>query len=147
MRRRTSGFGIPTIKKQCPIKSTLCTCFPMKNSMYYSRCINILPMTNAFTHIISFLFTHPIHSLQSFPNCNFISSYVKEKNLLFLEVWVLGLAIHYNYNGQKFREMRISHYIMRNLISRNIQCEFRVTENKGFFQVLGAFIALRSSRS
>ena len=45
-----------------------------------------------------------------------------------------------NYNGQKFREMRISRYVMRNLISRNIQCEFRITENKGFFEVLRAFI-------
>ena len=44
------------------------------------------------------------------------------------------------YNGQKFREMRISRYVMRNLISRNIQCEFRITENKGFFEVLRAFI-------
>ena len=39
------------------------------------------------------------------------------------------------YNGQKFREMRISHYVMRNIISRNFQCEFRVTENKAFLRV------------
>ena len=40
-----------------------------------------------------------------------------------------------SYNGQKFREMRISHYVMRNIISRNFQCEFRVTENKAFLRV------------
>ena len=45
------------------------------------------------------------------------------------------------YNGQKFREMRISHYIMRNLISRNIQCKFRITVNKGLFELLEAFIS------
>ena len=50
-----------------------------------------------------------------------------------------GLLQH-DYNGQKFREMRISHYVMRNLISRNIQCEFRVTENKGFFKYWGPLL-------
>ena len=45
-----------------------------------------------------------------------------------------------DYNGQKFREMRISHYIMRNLISQNIQCKFRITVNKGLFELLEAFI-------
>ena len=46
------------------------------------------------------------------------------------------------YNGQKFREMRISHYVMRNIISRNIQCEFRKAENKAFLCVSPLFSSI-----
>ena len=47
-----------------------------------------------------------------------------------------------DYNGQKFREMRISHYVMQNIISRNIQCEFRKAENKAFLCVSPLFSSI-----
>ena len=55
---------------------------------------------------------------------------------------IQNISIDYftlEYNGQKFREIRISHFIMRNIISRNIQCEFRKKEKKLFLWVFPIF--------
>ena len=46
------------------------------------------------------------------------------------------------YNGQKFREMRISHYVVQNIISRNIQCEFRKPKKGAFLWVSSIFLGI-----